>query len=339
MTKSEVERVLSLFAHWPEGSIARFFARNPTTQDVFGASASSARWLCDYANWADEMGFNSYIQVNPTNKQEGTRCRAEDISHWCWFLLDIDPVLPYADPMEALAKAESLLKAQFGLTKLSRVIIDSGRGVQAWYPLGPIPTNDVFRAHTDPLPRLFELEDVPSVVKEMTVGEAAPRAMAYWLGWLNERMGTHEGCNIDTSVSDLPRVMRLPYTINQKTGRKASIFDTYHGGVNETLAHKLLSYAPYKVWQDRPVVDVPSGASWTEYVGHMTRGGRVFLTEGQDEPGRHRAASAAMLSLMDLGCDPEQIKAALRFGGSLCTPCLPASETNQMVDRRFNVKA
>lgn len=334
MIRSEVEQIFNLFSHWPEGSIVRFFARNPTTQDVFGASASSARWLCDYANWADEMGFNSYIQVNPTNKQEGTRCRAEDISHWCWFLLDIDPVLPYADPMEALAKAESLLKAQFGLTKLSRVIIDSGRGVQAWYPLGPIPTNDVFRAHTDPLPRLFELEDVPSVVKEMLVGEAASRAMSYWLGWLNERMGgTYSGCNIDTSVSDLPRVMRLPFTINQKTGRRSSILEC-SSGVNVSLAEKLLTYAPYSLWKSKPILNI-SFSDWASFIPYMTRGGRIFVTEGSTEPGRHRAAASALLSLLELGCSKNQIKAALYFGGKLCTPVLPDSEIDPMVDRRF----
>lgn len=346
MTKEEAEQILALFdPAYP----ARFFARNPANQEVFGGAVTDADMLVVYANWADAANYNSYIQLNPTEKLTGTRCRAEDVSHWSWFVLDIDPVggvpfdtefgtlTPPGLPEVMLEKAESLMKAQFGLSKLHRVLIDSGRGMQAWYPLGPISTNETIHVHTEPLPRDFELEDVHNVTRELRMGDAASRVMSYWLGWLSARLGSYAGCVIDTSVSDLPRVMRLPFTINQKTGRRASIIETT-SKVNESLARRLLTYAPYKVWKDRPAVDV-AGGGWTAYVGHMTRGGRIFLTEGAEEPGRHRAASAAMLSLLDLGCPMEEIKAALRFGGSLCTPVLPASETDPMVERRGNVTA
>jgi hypothetical protein len=336
MTEKEAKLVLALFD--PQYPI-RFFARNPCSQEVFGGAVADANMLVDYSEWADKAKFNSYIQLNPTRKLVGTRCRAEDITNWSWFMLDIDPVLPYADPMSTLERAEDLLKAQFGLKELHRVLIDSARGVQAWYPLGPIPTSEIFKAHTDPLPRSFDLKDVSDVEREMKIGDAAPRAMAYWLGWLFERMGgTYSGCNIDTSVSDLPRVMRLPFTINQKTGRRTEIKETT-SLKNMSLASKLLTYAPYKVWKEKPAVEALEGALWIMYLPHMTRGGRVFLTEGAEEPGRHRAASAAMLSLMDLGCDYGQIKAALRFGGQLCTPVLPSSETDDMIKRRMKCRA
>ena len=328
MTEQEAQQVIDIV-----GTPGRFFSRSPVDGIVFGASFSQAIELVTYANWADQANYNSYIQLNPSRKITGTRCRAEDITHWAWFVLDIDPVEEYNEPMKALDRAEDLMKAMFGLKELHRVVVDSGRGVQAWYPLGPLPTNEVIKVHTDPLPRDFELEDVPAVEKEMTIREAAPRVMSYWLGWLAQRMGTYEGCNIDTSCSDLSRVMRMPFTTNQKTGRRSTILTTTQK-VNESLARRLLTYAPYHLFKERPVMTVIGNGCWTSYVGQMTRGGRIFLTEGSEEPGRHRAASAAMLSLMDLGCDLEQIKAALRFGGALCSPALPASETDQMVERR-----
>jgi hypothetical protein len=340
MTKEEAQQVLDLLRpHWPQGARARFFVRNSDTQEVFGCSVPNAEMLAHTATWAENAKYNCYIQLNPTFKPVGTRCSAEDITHWCWFLLDIDPVLEYANPSEALERAEAKLQAMLGLNKLHRVLVDSGRGLQAWYPLGSRATLERIVVHVDPLPRTFELEDVPIVTREVTIGEAAPRVMGYWLNYLSQRLGTVAGCQIDTSVSDLSRVMRLPFTVNQKTGRRSSILERC-SGVNVSLADKLLTYAPYSIWKERMPSLSMEGASWHQYLPHMTRGGRMFLTEGQEEPGRHRAASSAMLSLLELGCQADQIKAALRFGGSLCTPTLPPSETDVMVERRMgNVKA
>jgi hypothetical protein len=67
----------------------------------------------------------------------------------------------------------------------------------------------------------------------------------------------------------------------------------------------------------------------------MTRAGRLFITEGAEEGGRHHAAVAAARSLRDLGCSAEQAKLALIEGGKMCFPKFEANEVEVIIVRNF----
>lgn len=339
MTLAQAEELFSIMqAQWPEGSIFRYFARRPTDERVHGQAVYTPAELVCVTGWADTHGYNSYVQVNPTMRRDGVRCSGVDITHWSWFLMDIDPIAPISDPMSLLEEVERQMRGHFGLHDLQRIIIDSGRGVQAWYPLDPFPLKGLAVFRTAPIPRQWEDEDLKQNLAMIERREAVPRGMAYWLDFYRHRIAEWAGCVVDTSVSDLPRVMRIPYTINAKTGVVGSLLHR-DDGRNEHLASQLLAYAPYHIWKEKdPIVELNGfndQTPWDKFVKFMSRGGRIFLTEGSMEGGRHRAAASALLSLMELGCGKEQARSALLWGGRLCTPVLSRREIDPMIERKY----
>lgn len=333
MTPAQAKQVFDLFkGQWPSNSVMHLFFRTLKGR-IHVDVAPNPETLERLTEWATGSGYNCYVQVNPTYAAWPGRARTDTITHWSWFLVDLDPTGPDPDLDGAEDFVMGFLSNYLGIIHLHAVVIDSGRGRQLWFPLDTTPTDKLVPLRTEPLPRHPDAADILSNTRMVPMREAAPRAMAYWLGVLRDRMPIGLDITVDTSVSDLPRVMRLPFTINQKTGRRGSILST-QPRQNVGLADKLLHYAPYRLWKERAVVPI-GGGTWPAYLSSMTVGGRKFVTEGQQgEGGRHRAASAAMLSLLELGCPLDEVKAAIRFGGQLCQPVLPPSETDPMVERR-----
>lgn len=219
-----------------------------------------------------------------------------------------------------------------------------------WFPIaitelkwkgGPADTQILVR--TEPLARDFELTDPEYHLntERLTLREASSRSMSYWLNLLKERMEQvlpDCGVTIDTSVSDLPRVMRLPYTWNFKSNRPTSILRKAEGW-NPALGEKLISYTPYNVWRkvEYDAYEMAENATWHHYLTHpgMKVNARIYLTEGAHEGGRHKAATAALLSLKELGCNGTQAEAALLWGARLCSPPLESREITPMIDRHF----
>ena len=182
--------------------------------------------------------------------------------------------------------------------------------MQILFPLTPVPDCFEYRGHP--------------------WRTAAAKAQSYTLATLPST----DGCIVDTSCSDLARVMRLPYTTNQKTGRRASIiWRSSHA--NPALVRWLLDRTPASLWERPAPSTVAPGSPWAAYLPDLTVAGRRFLTEGAEEPGRHKAAAAAMLSLLEQGASEEQILSALSHGARLCEPPLPQPEVTTMVTRRF----
>jgi hypothetical protein len=318
----------------------RLFFRT-TSGETHGVTAIDAGMLASLTEHASGTGFNSYVQVNPTQKKGMGRVSGEHITHWSWFVVDIDPTGPNPKLEEAVQFVESFVANYFGMLNLKSTVIYSGRGMQCWFPLEPLDCDMKMWVHHDQLSRAFELGDVVDVAHITTIREAAPRAMGYWLDTLRSRLAQvipDAGCTIDTCSSDLPRVMRLPWTWNFKTRRPTVLLKTATGP-NVGLAHKLITYAPYRIWkeQEAPVGlgDVDAETPWQRFVPHLTVGARIFLTEGASEGGRHRQAAAALLSLKELGCGPAQAQAALLWGASLCSPALEPREIMPMIERHW----
>jgi hypothetical protein len=343
MTHAEAEKVFTLMRrHWPAlaNPAFRIFARRK--DKAFGMVCGNPAQLRNAANWSEADGWNLYVQMNPSAPLNGTRSSADEIDFWCWFLIDIDPLANYEgipNPLAALDKVDAILRNYIGEKTLHRYVIDSGRGMQAWYPLYPVAVTERKMFRTEPLARDFELEDTLIGVQEYAIKEAAPRAMGYWLNLLRERLDIvgNEGCMVDLCARDLPRVMRMPYTINVKTGRRGDLLEEATDN-NYALADKLLKYAPYGVWKPVEVVSLPGvdgSTPWQVFIPHMTRAGRLFITEGAEEGGRHHAAVAAARSLRDLGCSAEQAKLALIEGGKMCFPKFEANEVEVIIVRNF----
>jgi hypothetical protein len=287
------------FAHhfWPPRSRFKLFAvRGP--KEHFGFTLTKPRDLEVMTEWTDNHGYNAYWQINPTARFGGTRCSTRDITHWCFLPLDIDPVSDPAIPIFAFWAFEDRLSTVLPELDVSaRTIIDSGRGIQGLYAV---------RAHA-----LSPSERV-----------SIPR----WMSRLfNNFVGaTRNGCVLDTSCSDLPRVMRLPYTINTKSGFVA-----------KSLGYALEAPPDVALIQTKTPDPIPLGlAHWVEYLSEITVTARRFIEQGTGRGGRHKAATAAMLSLEEHGASYETIASALRRGAAMSEPPLPISEVENMVRRR-----
>jgi len=351
VTKQEAERVWALmYTQWPERAAFRFLARSPNG-DVRGHALADPTALAAATETADRIGWNSYVGMNPTFMRGSGRPSGADIFNWAWFLVDIDPIGDWREAKldEAQEWVMSFLRNYLGLLRYTPAVIFSGRGRQLWFALEPLDLSHFISIRDVPL-----LRDIDSAMEQMEKGEGytiksardvVSLAQSYWLDLMKERMEHHSGrlgwgVTIDTSVSDLPRVMRLPFTKNYKTGLRADLIE--EGARIEGLGHKLIHYAPHRLWIERePIVGLEVTAStwWGKFLPHMTVMGRTFLTEGASEGGRHKAAAAALLNLKELGCGREQTKAALLAGAKLCNPELHPREITPMIDRHFPKEA
>lgn len=346
MNHQEAEKVFTLMhRHWPTLANPAFRIFTRKKDKAFGMVCGNPAQLRNAVNWGELDGWNLYVQMNPSAPLNGTRSSADQIDFWCWFLVDIDPFpgAEFPNPLGALNKVDSILRNYIGEKILHRYVIDSGRGMQAWYPLYPIAITERWSFRTEPLARDFEIEDTLIGVREYSIRDAAPRAMGYWLNFLRERLNLvgNEGCMVDLCARDLPRVMRMPYTINTKTRRRGDLLEEA-ADTNYTLGHKLLKYAPYSVWKPVETANVPgvnASTPWQVFVPYMTRAGRIFIIEGSEEGGRHHAAVAAARSLRDLGCSAVQARLALIDGWMKCDRHDDVVEIDTIIRRNFNVAA
>jgi hypothetical protein len=289
----------------------RWFAKSPDGSVKWGGFVDSFAELWNAA--VNCPGMNFYVCPNPSDSRSGVRHSTKDVTHWSWFLLDVDPVVKEGyDPrvlMEAaLAQLGEWLNEDF--TKHPPVIIDSGRGMQAWFRLVDVVLDD-------------ERDDgivspwyIPSIGTRKTVTRRTARlAMRFWLERLSETLGEQGGCKIDTTCSDLPRPMRCPGTTNVKTGRIAEfVRDSDHvfAGII-TLAEKLVSRTPPSRFKQEPVPSLPAGSEWQDVFCHLTIKAQNYLTSGKLEPGRHETMWHTARSLAEKGLEPAAVRRALEW--------------------------
>lgn len=246
---------------------------------------------------------NIYVAPNPTCSTVGSRHSASDVTHWSYFLIDMDPVEEEYNAMGALNEALLWLGEWMGIdfSRRQPIIIDSGRGMQAWIRLADTLLDDQ------------EGDFESRRVDRMT----ARRVNGYWLKRLDERLGLIYGCRIDTSVSDLPRVMRCPGTFNVKTGRMAS-FIVHTDRVFTGLANRLITGTPRTAIENpEPTEGIAPGQAWQDVFVHLTRMAQVYLTQGQAEPGRHKVMWHTAKKLKEVGVTRKEALKALRWANAL----------------------
>jgi len=330
---AQVSRTYHLLASF--NGIVRWGARNKDT--IEGAWAGSAAELVQFAEAYREWDF--YVQLNPSERRHGRRCRTEDIAAWEWFVVDLDPEGDYVPEEHVLHHAannvERALHNYLG-HEFTPLRVYSGRGIQLWFRVGkfsftPDPRNIQGMAHEFYADQDFPVTAVDlwqeppiSVKKVLKLRDAVTCAQRYWLGQLSSRVGV-ERIIVDPSVSDLPRLMRCPGTYNRKTGKQARAhFRSDSDAVQKNLGRLLLKYTPTDRLWPAPAVGqdgvLPEGAPWQAAGARINMTAANTITFGATEPGRHRAMCAAARALAEVGISEVEIVKALTVAGSRSRP-------------------
>lgn len=327
MTSFQIDQIVKTFHLVESNGVARWAARRGDTLE--GSWAANPMELVQFAEAYKDWNF--YVQPNPSQKRHGKRCSAADITDWRWFLVDLDPSTgPDDDDYgDAIFEVVSALQSYMG-KPYTPLMLHSGRGRQLWFRL----TVDEPWYCKSNLESMFKLTRVGlegvETIDEIPMRSAIQDAQRYWLKQLGGRVET-PGVSIDGSVSDLPRLMRCPGTINTKTGEVARFLNVYDEKTHfcRGLAEKLLRYVPVTEFRRSHQCYAPLGSCaghpWQAAVSFLTGRGADYLTFGAIEPGRHSGAVAAARSLAEQGVEEKEIFRALLFGGSLCRPELDDS--------------
>lgn len=343
-----MQEVWDLLPH-PEGSVVRYMARRRlgSAEHTVGDVANTVTELVQAAEAWQSDGYNIYVQVNPTCERARSRPRAQDITHWSWFLVDIDPNPGDPDPDPARCLEAYLSRLRLHLGSIHPTVIDSGRGMQAWLRLGDLPLDGAQWS-------LYEVNPLGYVTREWTPDDGvlvtperldlpgrvvARRVMGFWLRRLWEEVGPVAGCVLDTSCSDLPRVMRCPNTVNTKTGRVARVLDP--GRLDLTLAGRLISQVPLSEFKQQvsATTGPVEGRVWQDVLTVISKTGADFLRYGAEEPGRHKAAVATVYTLRDNGLTPEACLDALLHGNEKCRPePIDPQDIARMVEDAYRVQ-
>lgn len=282
----------------PRGSVVRLFSRSGESR-----TGDFARNLAEMRKYVRQHeGKNVYVALNPTGLTTGMRHSAEDVTHWSFFPIDMDPVEKGADPERALDEALLWFGEWNGIDFRGTppIIVDSGRGLQAW----------------------IRLNDTPLVEGDLVIGgfglsrQTARRVNGYWLRKLDEKLKVCHGCRVDTSVSDLPRVMRCPGTVNEKTGRETRFVCT-SPNIFLDLTARIMA-VPKSALVDPPsVATVKVGTKWQKVFHLLTRTAQTYLTLGQEEPGRHKAMWCTAKKLQEIGIERAEARRALSRANKL----------------------
>jgi hypothetical protein len=146
--------------------------------------------------------------------------------------------------------------------------------------------------------------------------KTARKINGYWLNQLDKRVGLTNGCRIDTSVSDLPRVMRCPGTYNVKTGKMARVLEA-PSHVFRDLPSALLKPIPHSALIDPVRKSGAPGQTWQKVFHRLTLMAQQYLLEGREEPGRHKVMWHTAKKLAEVGCTVEEARKALTRANSL----------------------
>jgi hypothetical protein len=285
------------------------FARDRTDGSLDGDFARNVGEIIHFARVNEHRQV--YVCPNPCRVgTTGVRHTAQDVTHWSYLLIDVDPIEDVYDSALALEEALFWLGEwngrDFRRADSRPLIIDSGRGRQAWIRLED-----------------WKLADDKQDVEihrgggPVCIGRKIARKVSgYWLGRLANELGMCHGCKVDTSTSDLPRPMRMPGTFNQKTGRMATIVEPssrIFGG----LATLLTVGTPKEKLIEPDVVPIASGLPWQMALHRLTLTAKTYLKEGQDEPGRHKIVWHTAKKLLEIGVSRAEAHKALAQANKL----------------------
>lgn len=152
----------------------------------YGGWISSADQLGGAIHNAELLRRDFYLQANVCDPNfHGVKCGTKHITHWRMLIEDYDPDGGTEPPPAVLHSRR-------------KVVCYSGRGWQLWTRMHP---------------------------REVDDAGACERGMANWLRHPNRKLYPQDGWKLDTTCSDLARVVRCPGSVNTKTGFRARVRD------------------------------------------------------------------------------------------------------------------
>ncbi len=308
----DIRRLWELLPHLTTAdgpTTTRWFAKSLDGREKAGGAADTVGELVNAVVHTPDKNF--YVCPNPSSVRHKVRHNTEDTSHWSWFLIDIDPMKGATDPNPRVLLEKALTWIgewnRFIFTEHSEftrrpLIIDSGRGMQAWIRL-----EDVLLDDTVPMGQIIRDEQ-----GLRTARGTARLTMRYWLDRLDDLLGEVAGCRIDTTCSDLPRPMRCPGTINVKTKRMASLVvassEVYRG-----FAEKLVAQTPPEKFTVIILPTLPEGTEWQDVYVHLTIKAQRYLVSGKIEPGRHETMWHTARSLAEKGLTRDAVRRGIEW--------------------------
>lgn len=234
--------------------------------------------------------WDCYVCLNPAKQGVGKPAQ-EDVALVKWFVLDIDPVIEAAEPKLATAALLAYLDMAYDIKNYTMVA--TGRGYHLW-----IPINDEGQT--------------PSALQGGVKGFVATIAATF---------GICCGCKIDTSCAEISRVVRIPGTINQKTGKVAEAIVIADLDARQVPAEMLLDVA----------INAPAATGTLEGEPELKNiapslpwYAAEFLLLGvrSDLDSRHSRGFAAAKALAELGVDQTTARFLLEGGCLRCNPPL-----------------
>lgn len=246
-------------------------------------------WLTSTAHLLSLMErlseWDCYVQLNPTRRRDGAKAYAEDVSHYRWMLIDVDPGEGDIVPWDQAA--DCLMLRLHEVLGVTGHLIFSGRGFQIWVPAdGRVVTPEfgarIWHAHG----YLYEVLQKPYL--------------------------DHLGWKIDTRCRNLDRLARMPGTINQRTGVESRIEEWWEL-FDPTWVDRLLAAAP-EVAPAEPVEAAPLHKVW-----HLlTVSAKRWIEHGAGPGERHDELFRAAASLAEAGVPIEDAIVALDAGNAKC---------------------
>lgn len=301
-TLEHTQLTWSLMPFPTANTVLRYVAMDKKRGTLVGDFARTPEELHEAMLAYNVDGCNFYIQLNPTEVLNKSKTNKFDISNWSWFLLDIDPIdVAGYKPGILLDLAIEKLQTEIGRF-LFPTIVYSGRGVQAWFRIPDIKLHD---------------GDSLSIDETGVSRFTARQSMGYWLRHLADRSGVVAGCRVDPCTSDLPRIMRMPGSINYSTGNRAMILRV--GDFNTTLAEDLVMNTPAESFVT-PVIQAFEGdMTWQQAMSRVTKKAHDFCLFGWASPGRHEAMWHTLMSLKEVGVSKEEAIKGVMSGNRWCT--------------------
>jgi hypothetical protein len=259
--------------------------------------------------FSDKYGQRNdcYVGLNPVSDGWRTKASGHHVLRIQAVVLDIDPVSEQASPDLAQERIIEYAQDLLGLD-LHPDRIDSGRGRQLWLRFEPVPVST-------------------QEEKQRWRG-----AVGAFLNRLDQITGIVGNMRVDTSCCDLPRLVRLPGTINTKTGRLAQFLEI--GQSDSRVREAILSRFGMESAPSH-TNGIGDGGDWRHNAHWLSGRAKWFIYHGVSEPGRHSAAFAAASSMKELGASLLATEAAVLRGAERCSPPLSEYEAKRCVRNAF----
>lgn len=280
----------------------RWFAKDHDGATLGGMSKTVEN-LEDTARILNNKGFDIFAHLNPTRPRVVCRANLEDTLAWSFMLVDIDPLgKPHKDAVVASIKTplEHLQQNLDPGGNLAPAVIYTGRGVHMWLRLQP---------KTD--------------TEWWFVGDAQRELL--------RRLLPAIGYRIDP-LGDTARIVRLPGTINHKTGQTAELI-TAGGMEPPRISEMILTYGREMA---RPHGNPTEHClDWRDVKDELTMRARLFLDIGAEEGTRHETFWHVCRALFEKGVRRDSAIYALEWGNQATVKKLSPREIRGIVEQVY----